>query len=447
MEASPNERRSWLERLALHRPELRAWVLYDWANSALITTVVASVFPIYFKQVLAGGLSDDAASARFSLATAIGLAIVAVISPFLGALADYRACKKRLLVVFAGIGISATACLYLVDRGDWVVGLALFVLANIGASGSFVFYDALLPHVAREDEVDRVSTMGYAAGYLGGGLLLLFNLWVIRSPDTFGLPEGTLPTRLAFVSVAVWWALFSIPLLRRVSEPTRVIELDELADQNPLAVAVTRLKETFRELKHFKQAFLLLVAFLIYNDGIQTIYRMATIIGTAKDFAAETMIAAIALVQFVGIPFAILFGQLASRFGAKRMVLGGIVVYCGITVFGYAMETEGQFIALAVLVGMVQGGCQALSRSLFASMIPAHKSAEFFALFAVGEKFAGIFGPAIFGISIALTGSSQSAILSILVFFAIGGLLLTRVDVEAGRAAAKRADEVGVQSA
>jgi UMF1 family MFS transporter len=317
-----------------------------------------------------------------------------------------------------------------------MLGMTLFVVANIGASGSFVFYDALLPHVARTDEVDRVSTMGYAAGYLGGGLMLLFNLALIRDPERFGLPEGTLPTRLAFVSVAVWWAVFSIPLLLRVHEPPRVLEEDERPGENALRVAFTRLKETFHELRHYRNAFLLLLAFLIYNDGIQTIYRMATIIGADKGFDTTVMIGAIAAVQFVGIPFAVLFGQLASRFGAKRMVLAGIAVYAGITVFGYWMETEGQFIALAVMVGMVQGGCQALSRSLFASMIPTHKSGEFFALFAVGEKFAGIFGPGLFALSISLTGSSQSAILSILVFFALGALLLTRVDVDEGRRAA-----------
>lgn len=437
-----------LERLALHRPELRAWALYDWANSALITTVITAIWPIYFKTVAAAELDDTTSSARHSLATTIALCIVAVMSPLLGALADYRGIKKKCLALFACIGISATACLFLVERGDWLLGMVLFVLANIGASGSFVFYDALLPHVAREGEMDRLSTAGYALGYLGGGILLLLNLAWIQHPDWFGLPFGpdldasasTLPTRLAFLSVAVWWALFSIPLFLRVKEPPRRLESDERPGQNPLRVAVTRLRETFTELRGYRQAFLLLVAFLVYNDGIMTIYRMATTIGADKGFATDIMIAAIVLVQFVGVPFAFGFGLLAERFGTKRMVLAGLAAYALITIYGYQMETEREFIALAVFVGMVQGGCQALSRSLFASMIPKHKSGEFFAFFAVGEKFAGIAGAALFTFLIVTTGGTESAIPFILAFFVVGGLLLTRVDVAAGQTTARAID-------
>jgi len=441
MEAPQGTRSSWLEKLGLHRPELRAWVLYDWANSALITTVITAVYPIYFKEVAAKGLSPADASFNHSLATVVALTIVAVISPILGVIGDLRACKKRMLGIFAGIGISATACMFLIEQGNWMLGMVLFVVANIGASGSFVFYDALLPHVAREDEVDRVSTMGYAAGYLGGGIMLLLNLAVIQNPGWVGLEEGTLPTRLAFVSVAVWWGVFSIPLLLRVKEPPAVLDDDEQEGGKVWSMAVGRLAETFQELRTYRHASVLLVAFLIYNDGIQTIYRMATVIGADKGFETSVMIKAIALVQFVGIPFAVLFGHLAAKFGAKRMILVGLAVYCGITYFGYSMETEDEFIVLAVLVGMVQGGCQALSRSLFASMIPASKSGEFFALFAIGEKFAGILGPLLFAISIALTDSSQSALLSILIFFALGAYILSKVDVEAGRRAATEANE------
>ena len=435
MEAPEGKRSSWLEKLGLHRPELRAWVLYDWANSALITTVITAIYPIYFKDVAANGLDPADSSFKHSMATVIALTIVAAIAPLLGVIGDLRACKKRMLGIFAGIGISATACMFLVEHGNWILGMILFVVANIGASGSFVFYDALLPHVAREDEVDRVSTMGYAAGYMGGGIMLLLNIAVIQNPQWVGLEEGTLPTRLAFVSVAVWWAVFSIPLLLKVKEPAAVLDDDERAGDKLFTMAFGRLRETFQELRTYRQASILLVAFLIYNDGIQTIYRMATTIGADKGFDTAVMIKAIVLVQFVGIPFAILFGHLAAKFGAKRMIMIGIAVYCGITVFGYSMQTEKEFIALAVLVGMVQGGCQALSRSLFASMIPTSKSGEFFALFAIGEKFAGILGPALFAVSILLTDSSESALLSVLIFFAIGGFILSKVNVEEGRRA------------
>ena len=393
MEAPSTQRSSWLEKLGLHRPELRAWVLYDWANSALITTVITAVYPIYFKNVAANGLDPADASFKHSMATVIALTIVAVIAPLLGVIGDLRACKKRMLGIFAGIGISATACMFLIEQGNWMLAMVLFVVANIGASGSFVFYDALLPHVAREDEVDRVSTMGYAAGYMGGGIMLLLNIAVIQNPEWVGLEEGTLPTRLAFASVAVWWAIFSIPLLLKVKEPPAVLDDDEKPGDKVFSMALGRLRETFKELRTYRHASLLLVGFLIYNDGIQTIYRMATVIGADKGFDDIVMIKAIALVQFVGIPFAILFGHLAAKFGTKRMIMFGLAVYCGITVFGYSMQTENEFIILAVLVGMVQGGCQALSRSLFASMIPRSKSGEFFALFAIGEKFAGFWVP------------------------------------------------------
>ncbi len=436
---APAGRQPLLERLALHRPELRAWALYDWANSALITTVITAVWPIYFTEVVGADLDD--AAFRHSLATTIALTLVAAMAPILGAVADYRAVKKRFLGLFAGVGISATACMFLVERGDWMLGMLLFILANLGAAGSFVFYDSLLPHVAREGEMDRVSTAGYAMGYMGGGLLLLLNLTWIENPEWFGMPEGTFPTRLAFVSVALWWALFSIPLFLRVPEPPRTLESDESVGLNPLRVAVSRLRETFRELRGYRQAFLLLLAFLVYNDGITTIYRMATTIGVEKEFRKDIMIGAIIAVQFVGIPFAFGFGALAGRFGTKRMILLGIAAYAGITILGYRMDTENEFIALAVLVGMVQGGCQALSRSLFASMIPKHKSGELFALFAVGEKFAGIFGPLLFAASIWVTGSTQTAILSILVFFAVGGFLLSRVDVQSGQRTAREIDE------
>ena len=435
MEAPEQEHRTWLKKIGLDRPELRAWVLYDWANSALITTVIAAVYPIYFVKVAAAELDPSEASFRYSLATSIALCLVAVSSPVLGTIADLRACKKRLLVFFAAIGISATACLFLVDRGDWLLGLVLFVVANIGASSSFVFYDALLPHVAHKHEMDRVSTAGYAAGYLGGGLLLILNLGVIQHPDWVGLDEGTLPTRLAFVSVAIWWAVFTIPLILRVKEPATASPADGEPTGNVLTLAIGQLRQTFHQLRTYRNAFWMLLAFLIYNDGIQTIYRMAAIIGADKGFETNVMIQAIIMVQFVGIPFALLFGALASRFGAKPMILVGIAAYCGITLYGYNMETESDFYVLAALVGMVQGGCQALSRSLFASMIPSSKSGEFFALFAVGEKFAGILGPGLFALSISISGSTETAILSILAFFVIGGLLLTKVDVQAGRRA------------
>lgn len=438
-----------LSRLGLDRPELRAWAMYDWANSAMVTTIVAAVFPIYYYSVAGAGLPDGVATFRFSIVTTIGLAIVAILAPPLGAVADFAGKKKRFLGAFMLLGALSVAGMFFIGTGDWMLASILFILANVGAGGSFVFYDALLPHIAKPDEIDRVSSAGYALGYLGGGLLLAFNLAWISAPGLFGLPSGpdltpaqaTLPARLAFLSVAVWWLLFSIPLFRGVSEPRRVIEPDESGRGHPIATAFSRLGETFRELRGYRQALLMLVAFLIYNDGIGTIVRVATIYGTEIGIEQNAMILAILIVQFVGVPFSFIFGSIASRIGAKRAIFTGLAAYVGISILAFFMTNATHFLILAGLVGVVQGGTQALSRSLFASMIPAHKSGEFFGFFAVFEKFAGIFGPAVFALTLVIAGTSRSAILSLILFFVVGAFLLAKVDVEEGRQAARRAEE------
>lgn len=433
--------RRWLAPLGLNRPELRAWAMYDWANSAFTTTVVTAVFPIYFHDVAAAGLPTHVATARFAGATTLALLVIAVFSPILGAYADYRAIKKKMLAIFVAMGVLATAGLFFVQKGDWLLGVALFVLGNIGIFGSYVFYDSLLPHITSgPGEMDRVSTAGYGLGYLGGGLLLAVNLLWILKPEFFGIPDAGYAARLAFLSVAIWWGLFSIPLFRRVPEPARQPEAEEEGIENPVKIAFIRLSETFRKLKGYRQAFLLLIAFMVYNDGIATIYRMATIYGREIGLPQGGLIGAILMVQFIAMPFAFLFGGLAGKIGAKRAILLGLTVYLGITVLGYFMQTTLHFYLLATLVAMVQGGTQALSRSLFASLIPRYKSSEFFGFFAVFEKFAAILGPAIFAVMITLTGSSRLAVLSVMAFFLIGGLLLAFVNVEEGRKAARQAE-------
>jgi UMF1 family MFS transporter len=427
--------KAWLERLGLGRPDIRAWAMYDWANSAFQTTIIAAVFPIYFHKVAAAGLAPAEATSRFAWATTIAILIVAVIAPLLGAVADYAAMKKRLLGVFLAIGVVATGAMYWIERGDWLFALVLFVIGNVGVAGSVVFYDSLLPHLVGPSDLDRVSSAGYALGYIGGGVLLALNLAMIQKPALFGIPDAGMATRLSLASVAVWWLVFSIPLFRRVPEPPRRIEPDETPRMNPVLTGGRRLLETFHELRKYRQAFLLLLAFLLYNDGIQTIIRMATTYGSEVGIDESAMILALLITQFIGVPFAFLFGALADRIGAKRAIFGGLAVYAGITVLGYYMKNATQFLALAALVGMVQGGTQALSRSLFASMIPRHKSSEFFGFFGVFERYAGILGPAVFAWVSAHSGTSRSAILSVIAFFVLGAALLTRVDVAAGRAA------------
>jgi UMF1 family MFS transporter len=441
-------RPSLLERMGLGRPELRAWAMYDWAASSVQTTIMVAVFPIYFVKVAGAGIAEGGATQRLATINSIALLIIALASPLLGAISDYRAAKKRFTAIFLGIGVVACCGLFLVGTGDLDLGSWLFIAIMVGVAGSYVFYEALLPHIAAPHEIDRVSAAGYAVGYLGGGLLLALNLAWIQMPAAFGLPSGgglsdrapTLPARLAFLSVAAWWALFSIPLFRKVPEPPVRIEPDERPGESPVRVAFVRLGETFRELRSFRQAFLMLLAFLIYNDGIQTIIKMATAYGTEIGIDQSALIGAILLVQFVGIPCTFLFGTVAGRIGAKRALFLGLLAYTVISILGYYMTTATHFYVLAGLVGVVQGGTQALSRSLFASMIPQHKSGEFFGFFSIFEKFAGIFGPLIFAGTIAVTGSSRNAILSVIGFFAVGAVLLALVNVEEGQRVAREVE-------
>ncbi|HEX9562345.1 MAG TPA: MFS transporter [Gemmatimonadaceae bacterium] len=442
-------RPSWLDRMGLGRPELRAWAMYDWAISSLQTTVLVAVFPIFFVRVAAAGLPESRATQALATANTIAAVIVAILSPILGAISDYAAAKKRMLAAAMLVGAAATAGMFFIRRGDLGLASTLFVIALIGATASVVFYESLLPHLAKPAEIDRVSSAGYAIGYIGGGVLLAANLAWIQRPDLFGLPSGeglsdqaaSLPARLAFVSVAVWWIVFSIPLFRRVPEPPRRLEADEQGRATAIAASFKRLGETLRQLMGFKQAFLMLLAFLIYNDGIQTIIKMATAYGTEIGIGQSALITAVLLVQFVGVPFAFLFGMLAGRIGAKRAVFLGLLAYTIISIIGYFMKTATHFFILAGMVGMVQGGTQALSRSLFATLIPAHKSGEFFGFYSVFEKFSSIFGPLVFVITITVTGSSRNAILSVILFFAVGAAVLARVNVTEGQRLARAAEE------
>jgi UMF1 family MFS transporter len=437
-----------LYTLGLHRPQLRAWAMYDWAISSMQTVIMTAVFPIYYVSVAGANLAPAQATQSLGYANTIAAIFIAVLAPVLGAVADFKAAKKRFLVGFMLLGVTATACMFFVSHGQLLLAGVLFVLSLAGATGSMTFYESLLPHIASEKEMDRISTAAYALGYFGGGLLLALNLAWISNPAAFGLPSGdgltrdeaTLPARLAFLSVGIWWLLFSIPLLRQVPEPPRAVEADETSTENPFRVAFHRLGETLRELRGYKQAFLAMLAFTIYNDGIQTIIKMATAFGSEIGIGRADLIQAILLVQFIGVPFAFGFGALAGKIGTKPSILLGLAVYTGICIFAYGISTSREFYILAILVGLVQGGTQALSRSLFANMVPKHKSGEFFGFYSVFEKFGGIFGPLVFAIAIGQSGSSRVAILWVIGFFVVGGVLLSMVNIREGERVAREAE-------
>ena len=387
---------------------------------------MACVLPFYYSSVAAADLSKTTASSYWGYTNTLAMLIVAATAPILGALADHGGKKKKFLAGFVLLGIVSTAALWTVQRGDWLLASALYILGMVGFSGGNNFYDSLLPHVAKEGEIDRVSAYGYALGYLGGGLLLVLNLAMIMRPNFFGIAGGEEGTRYSFLTVAVWWAVFSIPLFKNVPEPPVAPIAGE--SSQPLRASLQRLSLTFHNLRQYREAFKFLVAFWLYNDGIGTIISMAVIFGAEIQIAQGHLIGAILAVQFVGIPCSIFFGRLAGRIGAKRGILLGLAVYTGIALGGYFVRSALHFWILALMVGLVQGGTQALSRSLFGSLIPRTRSAEFFSFYDVSSKVAGIIGPFVFGLVGQLTGSSRLSIMSLVVFFIGGGLILLRVD-------------------
>lgn len=411
-----------------HKRAIRAWAMYDWANSAFVTTVMAAVLPVYYANVAAANLEPNMRTAAWAYTATISLLIVAVIGPILGAMADFSGAKKKFLLAFVIMGVIGTSALFFIGSGDYLLASAFYIVAALGFSGSIVFYDSLLPHIARPDEIDQVSSRGYAMGYLGGGILLAVNLAMIMLPPS----ELTgLMTRLSFLTVAVWWLVFTIPLWRHVPEPPRRILSGE--DQaNPIKASFSRLGHTFSQIRSFGEVFKFLAAFWLYNNGIGTIITMASIYGKELQFSDTTVIGTLLMVQFVAMPFAFLFGWLAKKIGTKRAIYLSLGIYTLIAIMGYFMTQEIHFWLLGFAVATVQGGSQALSRSLFSRMLPKSQSAEFFSFFGVSEKVAGMVGPLVFGLATQLLGGGRVGIISLVIFFILGGWLLTRVNEKEG---------------
>ncbi len=406
---------------------INAWCMYDWGSSAFSTTVEAAVLPVFFSQVVAAGFEPSFRTSLWAYTNSFGLLVIAILAPILGAIADYAGAKKKLLTYFAILGILATGAMFFIDSGRWVLALTLFFLGSIGLHASYVFYDALLPHIAGEDKIDEVSTKGFALGYLGGGLLLAVNLVMMMVI----WKESTLGVRLSLLSAGIWWAIFTVPLLRRVPEPPAIGD-PAVKGLKLIRVSFKQIKKTFSEIRQYRELFTFLVAFWLYNDGIGTIIKMATSYGAEIGIGTTDLIGALLLTQFVGIPFSLAFGKFSKKIGTKRSIMIGLAWYALITIGGYFMREAWHFWMLAFAVGMVQGGTQGLSRSLFGAMAPTARSAEFFGFYDISSKFSGIAGPFLFGIVAQFFGSSRLSIVALVVFFIGGILLLTRVDVEEG---------------
>ncbi len=414
----------------------RAWCLYDVGNSAFATTVMAALFPPFFRNLAqAAGFEPTQATSLWGYVTAGSLLVLALSAPLLGALADARARRKLFLGCFAGVGVLATAAFFFIGAADWVLAAGLFVVANFGFGASIIFYESLLPALAAGRDMDRLSTRAYGWGYAGGGLLLVLNLVMVTRPEAFGLTGTGQAVRVAFLTVALWWGAFSVPVLRRVPEPPAALDGDGRAGP---AQAFRRLARTFGQIRRFRQLTLFLVAYWIYNDGIGTIVKMATAYGSEIGIGMTHLMGALVLTQAVGVPCAFLFGRLAGRVGPKRAIVWALAVYCLISVGGFFLQNAWHFYLLAGLVGTVQGGAQALSRSVFGSMVPARRSAEFFGFYSASGKLAGVAGPLVFSVVGQVSGTSRVGIVALIIFFVAGGWLLTRVDLQAGIRQAER---------
>lgn len=419
-----------------------AWVMYDWANSAFVTTITAAVLPVYYANVAAASLAENIRTAYWGYTSTIALLLVALLGPVMGAMADFAGSKKRFLTFFALLGILGSALLFFITEGDWLLASLFYIIGSVGFSSANVFYDSLLPHVAEEEERDKLSARGFAIGYLGGGILLAINLaMIMTAKDSAG---SALMSRISFLTVAVWWFVFSIPLWLWVKEPIRRVLKGE-ENFNPVQASFSRLASTFGKVRQYKELFKFIIAFWLYNNGIGTIIVMATIYGTELEFSQTTTIGTLLMVQFVGIPFSLLFGWLGNKLGTKRSILISIGIYAAIAIGGYFMTKDIHFWLLGFAVATVQGGSQALSRSLFSRMVPKSQSAEFYSFFSVSEKIAGAAGPALFAVVSTWMGGSRLSIVSLIVFFIAGGILLSNVDENEGMRVAKEEEDRLIQ--
>ncbi len=401
-----------------------SWAWYDWANSAFATTVMAGFFPIFFKNYWSAGTAVTESTWYLGVANSCAGIIVVLLAPMLGAIADRGGAQKKFLGLFAVLGTTMTAALYFVAQGQWGLAAACYIGATLGFLGGNIFYDALLVSVARPQEREMVSSLGFALGYLGGGLLFALNVLMTLQPAWFGLTDAAQAVRLSFISVAVWWLLFSLPLFLWVGERHAA---PPVAVLTAVRQGLGQLAATMRSLRHYRQVMLFLVAYWLYIDGVDTIVLMAVDYGLSLGFQASDLITALLITQFVGFPAALLFGRLGSRLGARTGIYLALLVYIAVTLIAYGIHELRQFYLLAVMIGLVQGGVQALSRAFYSRLIPQDKAAEFFGFYNMMGKFAVVLGPLLMGWAARASGDPRSGILVIIVLFIAGGLLLFRV--------------------
>lgn len=409
----------------MDRKKVLSWAFFDWANSAFSTTVMAGFFPVFFKGYWSQGADHVLTTARLGTAISVSSLLIALMSPTLGVIADLKGYKKTFALLFMFIGAISCMALAFVPAGGWLAAMFIYGLAMMCFNASSVFYDALLPFIAKGKEMDHASSLGYSLGYLGGGILFLLNVVMYLKPEIFGFKDGVQAVQASFISVGVWWIVFSFPLARFIPEPYCEKSVDSLGQLTKKSYRA--LKHTMSRLAQDRNLTLFLLAYWLYIDGVYTVMTMAVDYGISLGFEAKDLIAALLITQFVGFPFAYAFSFVAKRWGSKLPILICIVIY-GITVLAATgMSQALHFYLLACVIGMVQGGVQGLSRSMYARMVPQQNSAEYFGLFNLVGKFASILGPLVVAMGALLTGSNRWGMVGLLVLFIIGGALLTRV--------------------
>ncbi len=395
----------------------KSWMLYDWANSAFSAIVAAIILPIFFKEMaIAGGVSAVDATAYWGYATSLGTFICAALAPFLGTLGDFKGMKKKLFTVFMLLGVVST--LLLGFSNSWQALAAFYVLGTIGFSASCVYYDSFLLDVTSEERMDQVSSLGYGLGYIGGSTIpLIISLVLIQFGGAFGIP--TVPaTKFSFILTAVWWLFFTIPMLRNVHQAHSI-----QPERNIVAHTLRNMGKTLKMIVSNRNVFWFLIAYFFYIDGVGTIIHMATVFGSSCGLDSMDLMVVLLVVQIVAFPFAIIYGKLAGRFGARNMILFGIATYIVVCAVGFSLKTMKDFLVLAVLVGTAQGGIQALSRSFYGKIIPQEEAGEYFGFFDVFGKFSAVIGPALFGIAAQITGVTNYGVLAVMLMFLLGGAL------------------------
>lgn len=424
--------------------------MYDWANSAFATTVMAGFFPVFFRQYWSHGVDSNITTAQLGFGNSIASLLVAFMAPVLGAIADKGGARKKFLIFFAYLGVLMTAALFTVGKGQWQLAIFVYILGIIGFSGGNAFSDSLLPSVSTEENVDYISGLGYAMGYLGGGVLFLVNVVMTLKPHLFGLADAAEAVRYSFVSVGIWWGVFTLFLILWVKEDKQP---PSYTGGSVIRDGFRQLAVTFQKVRHLKMVMLFLLAYWLYIDGVHTIIRMAVDYGMSIGFDFKDLIVALLITQFVGFPSALVFGKLGQKWDVRKSIYVGIGGYIGITIWGLMMTRKYEFFVLAIAIGLVQGGVQALSRSYYSRLIPLDKSAEYYGFYNMLGKFAAILGPALMGIvglivrqvmmpdnptaeQITHVGqlASRWGIGSILILFIGGMVIFSFVDEEKGKA-------------